>query len=236
MSNIYAMVDTWNAGGTTFTAIQMNVTDTASATASLLMDLQVAAASKFKVGKDGSITLNAFASLFGDAANVLALRNSTTGQTFNVYNTTDGTNTEFVSLSWNLNTGFFGANFAVLGTSKAGTGTNRSIALASGNSGGFVLLTAGGQIQFGQVGVQTYWTMPVAGHLLAGTDNAFDIGASGATRPRQLFIAPSTTGHANINLDATGVAPTSPVNGDMWFDGAALKIRIAGATKTFTVT
>jgi hypothetical protein len=51
--NIYDMADTWNAGGTTFTAIKMDVTDTASAAASLLMDLQIGGISKFKVRKNG---------------------------------------------------------------------------------------------------------------------------------------------------------------------------------------
>lgn len=54
-TNIYDMTDTWNAGGTTFTSIKMNVTDTASAAASLLMDLQVGSASKFSVAKDGGV-------------------------------------------------------------------------------------------------------------------------------------------------------------------------------------
>ena len=53
MSNIYDLADTWNNGATTFTAIKMNVTDSASNAASLLMDLQVAAASKFSVSKTG---------------------------------------------------------------------------------------------------------------------------------------------------------------------------------------
>lgn len=55
MANIYDMADTWNAGATTFTAIKMNVTDTASAAASLLMDLQVGGSSKFSVNKSGGI-------------------------------------------------------------------------------------------------------------------------------------------------------------------------------------
>ena len=53
---IYDLVDTWNNGATTFTAIKMDVTDTASDAASLLMDLQVGAASKFSVSKAGGIT------------------------------------------------------------------------------------------------------------------------------------------------------------------------------------
>lgn len=53
LSNLTA---TWNAGGTTFTAIKMNVTDTASAAGSLLMDLQVGGSSQFSVTKGGKIT------------------------------------------------------------------------------------------------------------------------------------------------------------------------------------
>lgn len=57
MANIYDMVDTWNNGATTFTAIKMNVTDTASAAGSLLMDLQVGGVSKEKTDKSGNKTL-----------------------------------------------------------------------------------------------------------------------------------------------------------------------------------
>jgi hypothetical protein len=138
---------TWNAVGTTFTGLKFNVTDTASAAASLLMDLQVGTVSKFSVAKSGVVGMAAgvwhgtptaaiyFAAsngiafrcnadigawlstpsaqnglqltagaLFGwtsnttdassgnpdlrlyrDAANTLALRNSTNAQTFNHY-------------------------------------------------------------------------------------------------------------------------------------------------------
>jgi hypothetical protein len=55
--NIYDLTDTWNAGGTTFTAIKMNVTDTASASGSLLMDLQVGGVSQEKTDKSGNKTL-----------------------------------------------------------------------------------------------------------------------------------------------------------------------------------
>jgi trimeric autotransporter adhesin len=54
--NIFDLTDTWNAGGTTFTAIKMNVTDTASAAASLLIDLQVGGVSQFRVSKGGRVT------------------------------------------------------------------------------------------------------------------------------------------------------------------------------------
>lgn len=48
---------TWNNSGTTHRLIYGNVTDTASAAASTLIDLQVASLSKFSVRKDGLLTL-----------------------------------------------------------------------------------------------------------------------------------------------------------------------------------
>ena len=56
MSTSYALVDTWNAGGTTFTAVEVDVTDTASAAGSLLIDLRVGGVSQFSVTKAGLIT------------------------------------------------------------------------------------------------------------------------------------------------------------------------------------
>jgi putative sterol carrier protein len=50
----------------------------------------------------------------------------------------------------------------------------------------------------------------------------------------KVSYAASTTAKAQINL-ASGTAPTSPVNGDIWFDGTDLKMRIGGVTKTFTL-
>lgn len=47
---------TWNSLTTTFTGLKLNITDTNSATASLLLDLQVAGVSKFSVSKAGGQT------------------------------------------------------------------------------------------------------------------------------------------------------------------------------------
>jgi hypothetical protein len=50
------IAQTWNTTGTP-TAIKANITDTASDSASLLMDLQVGGSSKFNVSKGGALTL-----------------------------------------------------------------------------------------------------------------------------------------------------------------------------------
>lgn len=54
------LTQTWNAAGVTFTGYKLNITDTASNAASLLMDFQVGGSSKFSVNKSGSLTLNGF--------------------------------------------------------------------------------------------------------------------------------------------------------------------------------
>lgn len=54
---VYLLTDTWNNGVTDFAGIQMDVTDNASAATSRLLDLKINGFSKFKVQKDGSVTL-----------------------------------------------------------------------------------------------------------------------------------------------------------------------------------
>ncbi len=63
--NIYNMADTWNNVATTFTAIKMNVTDTASASGSLLMDLQVGGNSVLSLRKDSRLLVGSAGSIGG---------------------------------------------------------------------------------------------------------------------------------------------------------------------------
>jgi hypothetical protein len=64
------LTQTWNSGAVTFTGILLNVTDTASASASLLIDLQVGAASQFSVSKSGAITSNGKANIGNFTASI----------------------------------------------------------------------------------------------------------------------------------------------------------------------
>jgi hypothetical protein len=57
-SNIFDLADTWNDAAVTFNGIKLNVTDTASAAASNLLDLQVGGVSRFHVTKTGNIFAN----------------------------------------------------------------------------------------------------------------------------------------------------------------------------------
>lgn len=68
-----------------------------------------------------------------------------------------------------------------------------------------------------------------------GTIDATGVGA-GTTAASTTFVkvAAGTTAKSQLNL-AASTAPTSPVDGDVWFDGTNLKIRVGGATKTVTI-
>lgn len=54
----YTFTSNWNASGTTFSALEVRVTDTASSPASSLLNLSVGGASKFSVTKTGAINGN----------------------------------------------------------------------------------------------------------------------------------------------------------------------------------
>jgi len=84
-SDIFNLTDTWNAGATTFSAIKMNVTDTASASGSMLMDLQVGGAAKFFVRKDG---YTAISSSFDASGYIAASNLIQTAANFNLVSNT----------------------------------------------------------------------------------------------------------------------------------------------------
>lgn len=227
------MAQTWNSGGTTFTALKFNITDTASAAASLLMDLQVGGSTKLKVDKAGLIygTSTGYLKIgngiaiapsgavrggmdssgnlglgsgvtFGfssssapdatsglsldtilarDAANTLAQRNGTNAQAFRIYNTySDASNYERLSLFWSAGNCF-------IGTEQAGTGSAKALFIRTAST--------------------NIWQFSSSGHFLGQTDNAYDIGASGANRPRSGYFGTSVV--SPIATLATGTITTS---------------------------
>lgn len=148
----------------------------------------------------GSLDGSADLRLYRGAANTLYQRNGTAAQTFLLANTwTDDSNYERGSIGWN-------SNFLQIGTENAGTGSPRGVIL-----GGYNLYLRGNGL--GGSG----WVITTDNHLLAGTDNTYDIGASGANRPRDLFLA--------RNLTLTGLPTSDPgVTGRIWNDAGTLKI------------
>jgi hypothetical protein len=112
--------------------------------------------------------------LYQDAAGILAQRNGTNAQAFRVYNTyTDASNYDRLSF-------FHSSGVATISAEGAGTGLAGShLALkASGATKAIIFYTAGVE----------RWAINSAGNLTAQTDNAYDIGTSGAYRPRNIYV------------------------------------------------
>lgn len=110
--------------------------------------------------------------LYRDAANTLALRNGTNAQAVRIYNTyTDASNYERGAIDWTTN-----SNRLFVGAQNAGTGTLRWLDL---QGAGIQIHTSSG----------TSWDFLSTGHFVADVDNTFDIGASGANRPRNVYVA-----------------------------------------------
>ena len=149
-SPLFNLSQTWNAGAVTFDADDLNITDTASASASRVLRRRVGGTEVFSVRKDSRITFgagylepstlalggNTF--LVSSAANTLALRNSTNAQTFLVNNThTDASNYERGFVKWESN------SFAI-GTEKAGTGSARAMILQTDGATRLTISSTGG--------------------------------------------------------------------------------------------
>lgn len=162
----------------------------------------------------GSINFNSDTYLTRDAANTLAQRNGANAQTLRVYQTyTDASNYRRLSILASP----YGDHRLEVRTEGAGTGANPSLTLHSATDLDFV--TAG----------NTRWRVTSSGHFVAGIDNTYDIGASGANRPRDVvagrdlwtgagrFLTVLSTGGGlaagQINSPANGVLTLSNYSG-----------------------
>lgn len=86
---------------------------------------------------------------------------------------------------------------------------------------------AAGVTQFGTA------TANAAGSWLA---TSAGLGPTPSLSASTMFnISAGTTAISQMRFGAS-TAPTSPIDGDFWFDGTNVKIRVSGATKTFTLT
>jgi hypothetical protein len=115
--------------------------------------------------------------LLRDAPNTLAMRNGTNAQEFRLYDTyTDNAN--FSRLALRVSEG---ANGFELSTEKTGTGAPRNLYLSS---------SYGASLMLGS-------NIVIGGNVAFLTDNTYDIGASGANRPRNV--------HVGQNIHVAGV-------------------------------
>lgn len=140
-------------------------------------------------------------------------------------------------------------------------GSSKAFTAAIGNAGDIItgsqvndyaFRTEGGRIIFSNnFGASPQWIINSSGNILAGTDNTYDLGASGASRPRDVYIARSlivggsSTLSGVLNLRAgtstAGTAPlkftsgtnlATPENGAIEYDGTNYYATSGGTRKT----
>lgn len=150
-------------------------------------------------------------SLLSEGTNLIEQRNSTNPQTFNLYKSyTDASNYSRLAI---YNSG--GGNHLIQ-SQVAGTGVGGNLYIGTGSSN---------MIDF-QTNSTSRWQMSGSnGHLLAVTDNATDIGASGATRPR--------TGYFGTSVIAPTITGTSSVNGGDASNSGAIQAWNSGTVKFY---
>lgn len=167
-----------------------------------------------------SVIVGGNTTIASDAANTLALRNGTNAQAAYIYNTVAGANYERANLGWTSNEFF-------LQTTNGGTGSGRNLIVKS--SGNLQLLS--------NSGANTGWVI-TSGHFIAALDNTYDIGASGATRPRNVYAGGSYnvgTGFGVFWGSRSNI--TSPGDGVLLFRNNAetdfSRLQFGGTTSSF---
>ena len=207
-TNIYDMTDTWNAGGTTFTSIKMNVTDTASAAGSLLLDLQVAAASKFSVSKTGAVVAAAglTATTISGTTGTFSSTMSATGGTFASGSLSADANAVSITQTWN-NSGvtFTGA----LKVNVTDTASNASSQLVSVQLGGTEIVRIGKtkSAVFSHVLEEGY----ISGHATNATAQAGTFRYYLANTGSTPFVCLGNLGVIGFDANATAGAPDTSI-------------------------
>ena len=102
------------------------------------------------------------------------------------------------------------------------TGTNNIIIGAAANTSGAAVTNE----------------IVIGASVTGAGSNTTTIGTTATTKTiiqaGTLQLPAGTTARASLNI-ASGAAPTAPNDGDIWFDGTNIKMRIGGVTKTFTL-
>ena len=189
---ISALADTWNSSGTAKYAIKFDVTDTASATASKLLELMVASSSKFGVRKDGRVNF-ASGTLFDSSGDGGGAFKTSAASSLLSWDTSGNT-----TLAGTLGSG------AITSTGNVTAGASSAFAFSAGtqiapngdgglyikNAAGTTVFTfasdgaisTGGTITGGTVSAATVsgTTATFSGNVTAGASSAFQI--SGRTK------------------------------------------------------
>jgi hypothetical protein len=173
---------------------------------------------RLNIGFSGDVNL------WRDAANTLALRNGTVAQSFRIYNTyTDASDYERVAFAAQSNNFDLYSEFAGAGVST------RKIRIYT---------TGQGNVELGTDGTIRWYVTGSQGHFLANVDNTYDIGASGANRPRSGFFGTSVvTPKAYVTTSESPASGAACTAGQITWDASYIYVCTAsGAWKRAALT
>lgn len=268
-SQPFSFTQTWNSSGVTFTGFKVNITSSASATGSLLADIQLGGTSKFSITKQGAVKAvltntsgmnevdgawgvlgwyaeaNRGLSVVGlhggnqvGAAGYFSSGRSSFGlPSFATTNTlvadSNGTTKPALSLwSTTANLVDFYVDGSAIAAQRTGT-TAQAFRVYNTytDSSNYERLAIDWKTTANVLRISTEagGTGTVRNIALMGGNVGVGVTAPGAL----VSIAAGTTAKAQMNF-ASSTAPTTPNDGDMWFDGTNLKLRVSGTTYTLT--
>ena len=229
---IYNMTDLWNSGGTTYDAIKMNVTDSASSASSRLMTLQVGSTDKSYITKAGlgyfagGLWLAAATALtFGSSdvavthsTDLLAFSGAASGYTFDKKAVVG--HTANLSIGGNAdNLEIFGTDAATGGvaigmfSATAGTGPHLDFYRSKDGTMATATVVASGDLlgavnAYGAQQTGTFATQTMAAQIRFEVDGTVTSGSSGDMPGRIVFATTADGGSAVTSwliLDAAGV-------------------------------
>jgi hypothetical protein len=218
MAFIYDLTDTWNNAAISFNGIKLNATDTASAAGSKLADLQINGASKFSVGKTGTVTAT-------------GLIESTTGG----FKFPDGT-TQTTASAGGTVTSVSGAG-TVSGLTLTGSVTSSgsltlggTLSLTSGN-----VTTALGFTPYNATNPAGYTTNVGTVTSVSGTGTVSGLSLTGGVTTSGALTLGGTLSLTSGNVtDALGFTPYNATNPAGYITSSALSPYLTSATASTT--
>jgi hypothetical protein len=135
----------------------------------------------------------------------------------------------------------FAGSIRVTNATVPTTGIGLEIQYVTASSSGFIT-------SINRSGVPVYTTLTINGltlNLNTGSNGAVNFGTGNAVIPGKvrsgtssgtsayINIGINSAAEAQFNLATSSFTPSSPVNGDGWFDGTNIKFRISGSTTNF---
>ena len=203
------LAQTWNASGVAFTGVKFNATDTASAAGSLLMDLQVGGASRFRVGKGGtafvtdSLTISS-SGIQGSASLVVTSGRLQAQGSFDVS-------------GYQI---FFGNGWCSLSGSNS---TGLTLAQLANGTGTFVLQPNSSGIVEQRTGVNAQ-TFRLYGTFTDASNSrrlALNMTTGGVASIKPEGLGTGSTGNV---LHISGLPDSNPGPGILWNDGGTVKV------------